>query len=70
MIQLAVAGDYEAFAREEIGKRRPLSYPPFGRLLRVVVRGKKEDAVKRLAGAVKEALGRVPAGKKRRSRTG
>ena len=60
VIQLAVAGDYERFAAEETAKRRPLRYPPFGRVVRVVVRGRREDAVKRWAAEAAAALRSTP----------
>jgi primosomal protein N' (replication factor Y) (superfamily II helicase) len=56
VIQLAVAGDYRGFATEEISRRKPLGYPPFGRILRIVVRATKEAAAKEGAAAVREAL--------------
>jgi primosomal protein N' (replication factor Y) len=56
VIQLAVAGDYERFAEDEIARRRPLRYPPFGRLARVVARGRREEAVRRWAAAASAVL--------------
>ncbi len=61
VIQLAVAGDYEGFACEEIARRRPLGYPPFGRVLRAIIRGKDEALVKRWAAAAADALRESPA---------
>jgi len=41
----AQAHDYETFYEKEIRDREPLSYPPFGRLARIVVHGADETAV-------------------------
>jgi primosomal protein N' (replication factor Y) len=44
--------EYEAFAREELAARRELGYPPYGRLVRVVL----EDADERRVAGASEAL--------------
>jgi primosomal protein N' (replication factor Y) len=44
-IRTGVAQDFEAFARHELEEREALGYPPFGRLLRVVVQGPDEKRV-------------------------
>ncbi len=41
----AAEQDYEAFATKELEEREQFGYPPYARLLRVVVRGPKEAAV-------------------------
>ena len=59
VIRLAVEGDYKRFAEVELAQRGPLRYPPFGRMLRVVARGRVEEAAARwtefAAGAVRAA---------------
>ncbi|HAK95577.1 MAG TPA: primosomal protein N' [Planctomycetes bacterium] len=60
VIGLAVSGDYEHFAAQELALRAPLRYPPFGRLLRIVVQGAREDAVAAAAGACAAALEGAP----------
>jgi len=56
VIQLAVAGEYERFAKGELSRREPLRYPPFGRLLRVVFRGRREEKVRAWADSCAEAV--------------
>ncbi len=56
IIKFALEGDYRGFAEEETQRRKPLLYPPFGRLLRVVLRGVRESQVKDAAQAAAEAL--------------
>ena len=57
-IQLAAKHDYDAFARDELGSRRRLGYPPFGRLARVVVRSQQRqrahEAIQAVAGRLIE----------------
>lgn len=43
-IQAAVRHDYDAFVRSELSQRRAHGYPPFGRLVRVIVRSPEEEA--------------------------
>jgi primosomal protein N' (replication factor Y) len=45
-IQAAAQHDYERFAREELPHRRELHYPPFGRMARVICRGRRPDRVR------------------------
>jgi len=45
----AAAHDFRAFAEEELVHREEFGYPPFGRLLLVLVRGKRPGAVKQRA---------------------
>lgn len=58
-IQYALAQDFNGFAGRELAIRKPLGYPPFGKLARVVARGPDEAAVqarlKELAGELKKA---------------
>ncbi len=48
-ITMAADQDFEAFAKKELEERRQFGYPPFRRLLRVVVRGKHAHAVEQRA---------------------
>ena len=55
--------DYEGFCRAELEARRALSYPPFARLARLLVRGKNEgkvaDSIQALADALKRASSEI-----------
>jgi primosomal protein N' (replication factor Y) len=53
-IRFAVEHDYDGFARQELPIRQLLSYPPFAKLIRIVVRGAAENQVRALA----EEIGR------------
>jgi primosomal protein N' (replication factor Y) len=59
-IALAAAHNYEAFAAAELGHRREHNYPPYHRLVRLMVRSRnQEDACNfadKLAGAFRTAL--------------
>ncbi|MES0489018.1 MAG: primosomal protein N' [Leptospirales bacterium] len=48
-IDYAKQSDYEAFYEKEIQLRKEMGFPPFGRLLRVVLRSDKEDTLWRIA---------------------
>lgn len=45
VMKYAMEQDFQGFYREEIVQRQKLAYPPFSRLLRVVIRGKIEEKV-------------------------
>jgi len=71
-IDHAVSGDYRAFMTAELAARRILGYPPCGRMIRIVIRGREEEPVlkrgrevlRRLSGVVPESvdvLGPAPA---------
>lgn len=48
-IRAAVRHDYEMFAHEELGVRRVLHYPPYGSMIRLVVRGPAEETTRAVA---------------------
>ncbi|AHH12033.1 Primosomal protein N' [Borrelia hermsii YBT] len=45
-IKYAYEGKYEEFYKEEIKIRKELNYPPFKKIIRIVVRSHKQDAAK------------------------
>ncbi|MBI4712182.1 MAG: primosomal protein N' [Planctomycetes bacterium] len=55
-IQAAARHDYEGFARKELLYRYELNYPPFSDLLLILVQGRKEDDVARMAGAIADEI--------------
>ncbi|MHC4714926.1 MAG: replication restart helicase PriA, partial [Planctomycetota bacterium] len=55
-IQSAARHDYLAFAERELEQRRSLSYPPWSRLARIVLRGADLDKVEKTAARVRGAL--------------
>src|SRR5205823_1980198 len=61
-VALAVAHDYGNFVAAELVQRRAHNYPPFQRLIRVLVRGKDQkqagDFAESMAGAFNAALAR------------
>jgi primosomal protein N' (replication factor Y) len=59
-IRCAALHDYEAFAAAELRDRAEHGYPPYRRLLRVVVRGPSEAAVARRAGETAARLTPLP----------
>jgi primosomal protein N' (replication factor Y) len=61
--------NYDAFARRELSLRKPLRYPPFGRLLKITVSAKKEVSAFEKAKSIGVALARAiealpPAGRR------
>ncbi len=64
-IALAARHDYETFVAAEAAHRQAHNYPPYQRLVRLVVRGKDADEAgafaERLAGAFRTALPRLQA---------
>ncbi|HHT02517.1 MAG TPA: primosomal protein N' [Firmicutes bacterium] len=54
-IQMASRHDYRAFFARELRERQTWGFPPFGRLGKIICRGKKCDDVARLAEVVAEA---------------
>ncbi|RNC84474.1 MAG: primosomal protein N' [Balneola sp.] len=60
-IQFAKFHDHEGFAKEEMGFRKPLNYPPYSRLIKFVLKGKKEHEVITASESLKNiALSVVP----------
>ncbi len=55
-IQLAARHDFPAFAETELRHRQELSYPPFTRLVRILLRGKEADVVRQEADRLAEAF--------------
>jgi len=57
-ITAASAHDYEKFARLELPIRRSLRYPPYGRMARIICRGRKSERVRDYMHELAEALRR------------
>ena len=55
-IRAAASYDRALFLRDELPKRKMLGYPPYVRMANVLVWGKDEDAVRRAAAELHEAL--------------
>jgi len=59
-ITRAASHDYEGFAKKELEYRKQLYYPPYGRLARIVLRGKESKDVKEkaidIANKLREAI--------------
>jgi len=61
-IRLAVAHDLEAFYTTELSVRNDLSFPPFSRLIRIVVRGRSPARVRETAARIGVACNRAGLG--------
>lgn len=55
-IKCAALHDYDGFAKKELEYRKQLYYPPYGRLARIVLRGKNNQDVKERAADIAEKL--------------
>lgn len=55
-IKCAALHDYDGFAKKELEYRKQLYYPPYGRLARIVLRGKNDQDVKKRAADIAEKL--------------
>ena len=55
-IRAAVRHDFELFATEELVTRRQLGYPPFGSMIRLMVRGPVEETARGMAQGIVERL--------------
>jgi primosomal protein N' (replication factor Y) (superfamily II helicase) len=49
--------DYNEFFKEEIGRRKELAYPPFSRIINILIRGKNERNVEEEARQLRELIG-------------
>jgi primosomal protein N' (replication factor Y) len=57
-IRAAAAHDYEAFVRNELPIREALLYPPFGSVVRIVVRSEHEEAASEWTGHLADRIRR------------
>ena len=55
-VQCAQGHDFEAFAQRELSARQSLGYPPFGRVVLLLFKGKDEHEVAHAAGVIAQAL--------------
>jgi len=58
-IDHAVSGDYRAFMTAELASRESLGYPPCGRMIRIVIRGREEVTVQKRGREVLRLLTKV-----------
>ncbi len=58
-IQFARKHDHEGFAKEEMGFRKPLNYPPYSRLIKFACKGKDEHKVSKAAMMLRSVVHRV-----------
>ncbi|MGM0442986.1 MAG: replication restart helicase PriA [Fibrobacterota bacterium] len=61
-IRCAAAQDYHSFYAEEIEDRRALLYPPFGRIVRILVKAREEAAAAQLANGIAAFFNTAPRG--------
>jgi primosomal protein N' (replication factor Y) len=59
-IRRVISHDYEGFYAEELGHRAALGYPPFGRLVHVLVSGPDAEATRREAERLAKAAEPAP----------
>ncbi len=50
VIQKIINNDYEGFYEEEIDNRRILNYPPFSRIINIIISSKEEDGLEEYTG--------------------
>jgi primosomal protein N' (replication factor Y) len=55
-VRRAAAHDYLGFAREELSHRAELMYPPFGRVVRIVLDSRDDTVLRKLAAAIGDKL--------------
>ena len=58
-IQAALRQDYVGFARQELANRREVKYPPFGRMVRIVLRDQDQEKLHKYSADLAAALARV-----------
>jgi primosomal protein N' (replication factor Y) len=58
-VMAAARHDYAGFAEQELPIRQAFGYPPFGRMIRLVIRGPKSDPTFEWAGHVASELKRL-----------
>lgn len=68
VIGCAAQENYAAFARHELDQRQKLGYPPFRRMLHVLIDGPDQEKVERRAGSIRELIDREVAAEGRRVR--
>ena len=69
-VRCAASGDHEEFCRLELENRKALGYPPFGRLVKILLSGKNEDAVEEEAGRIGEILRQASSPARRQDESG
>ncbi len=58
-IVCAANHDYPGFVQSELPHRREFGYPPFGRIIRIIVTHKQADQADRIAGTIDRHLQRI-----------
>jgi primosomal protein N' (replication factor Y) len=61
-VRCAAAQDYEAFYAKELEFRRMMSYPPFGVMANIIVRGARQEEAFERSGALASLIGPAPEG--------
>jgi len=61
-VRCAAAQDYEAFYAKELEFRRMMSYPPFGVMANIIVRGARQEEALERSGALARLIGPAPEG--------
>lgn len=56
ILQLALTGDYDTFAKITLEERKPFRYPPYGKLIKIICSNKSKQQAKQTASKLKEAL--------------
>jgi primosomal protein N' (replication factor Y) (superfamily II helicase) len=59
-IAAAVRHDFHWFVRQEIAQRQELGYPPFGAMIRLVIRGPQESVASEVAAGLASRLNHAP----------
>jgi len=61
-VRCAAAQDYEAFYAKELEFRRAMSYPPFGVMANIIVRGPRQEEAMARSGELARLIGPAPEG--------